>query len=43
MGKHNYAGILWSLRELIVDSMPEADALKENRPIKELERPHEIL
>ena len=43
MGKHNVAGVLWSLRELIVDSLPDADTFKENRPMKELERPHEFL
>ncbi|KAG0379796.1 hypothetical protein BGX24_011655 [Mortierella sp. AD032] len=42
-GKHNVTSILWSLRELIVDCLPDANTLKENRPIKELERPHEFL
>ena len=43
VGKHNVAGILWSLRELIVDGLPDADTLKVNRSMKELERPHEFL
>ncbi|KAK3843775.1 MAG: hypothetical protein J3R72DRAFT_101306 [Linnemannia gamsii] len=43
MGKHNVAGILWSLRELIVNGLPDADTLKDNRSIMELKRPHEFL
>ncbi|KAF9954429.1 hypothetical protein BGZ70_010555, partial [Mortierella alpina] len=37
------AGILWSLRDLIVDGLPGADTLKEGRSITELEHPHEFL
>ncbi|KAF9583209.1 hypothetical protein BGW38_010026 [Lunasporangiospora selenospora] len=43
ISEHNVAGILWSLREMIVDSLPDADTFREKRSVKELEHPYDFL
>ncbi|KAG0336368.1 hypothetical protein BG004_008096 [Podila humilis] len=43
VGENDVAGILWSLREIIVDRLPDADTFRDKRSVKELEHPHEFL